>query len=322
VSANKCRKALDLRRCVAGLLGRCIECSAEYIAETVDRRRRQALAAFADEARPAGLAHQLGDRKVAQDFVEIGEALDIPGGEALGPHQITLARLGEGYALRAAKDSPAGSHLAWSRWSTEGRRVRFLTAEQADHLIECYAEHVRPIIRLFRYQGARTQEALQLQWPHVDFPRATLFFERTKNGEPRTVPMHPAVAQELEAIWLKRGKPDLGHVFLNRLGKPYADTRDRLWPGGNPLAKAHATAIARMAKRRTPLRPNGGEDFRIHDWRHHWASHCVMSGMDLLTLKRLGGWTPLPANARKWRGSVAFVVGAAGIEPATPTMSR
>jgi hypothetical protein len=100
VSANKCRKALDLRRCVAVLLGRCIECSAEYIAETVDRRRRQALAAFADEARPAGLAHQLGDRKVAQDFVEIGEALDIPGGEALGPHQITLARLGEGYALR------------------------------------------------------------------------------------------------------------------------------------------------------------------------------------------------------------------------------
>jgi integrase len=113
----------------------------------------------------------------------------------------------------------------------------------------------------------------------------------------------------------------LATFFLNRLGKPCADTRDRLWPGGNPLAKAHATAIARMAKRRTPLRPNGGEDFRIHDWRHHWASHCVMSGMDLLTLKRLGGWTPLPANARKWRGSVAFVVGAAGIEPATPTMS-
>jgi len=32
------------------------------------------------------------------------------------------------------------------------------------------------------------------------FPRATLFFERTKNGEPRTVPMHPAVAQELEGF--------------------------------------------------------------------------------------------------------------------------
>jgi integrase len=235
----------------------------------------------------------------------------------------TIDRFGD--VLRAALNA-AAEELGYAppkikRLAAEGRHVRFLTAEQADHLIECYAEHVRPVIRLFRYQGARTQEALQLQWPHVDFPRATLFFERTKNGEPRTVPMHPAVAQELEAIWLKRGKPDLGHVFLNRLGKPYADTRDRLWPGGNPLAKAHATAIARMAKRRTPLRPNGGEDFRIHDWRHHWASHCVMSGMDLLTLKRLGGWTPLPANARKWRGSVAFVVGAAGIEPATPTMS-
>ncbi|HXV25936.1 MAG TPA: tyrosine-type recombinase/integrase [Alphaproteobacteria bacterium] len=105
-------------------------------------------------------------------------------------------------------------------------------------------------------------------------------------GEPRTVPMHPIVAEELAAIWSARGRPDLGHVFLNRLGRPYADTRDYKWP-------ARRTRPRSRAWRGAALRPNGGSDFRIHDWRHHRASHCVMSGMDLLTLRRLGGWRSL-----------------------------
>ncbi len=27
--------------------------------------------------------------------------------------------------------------------------------------------------------------------------------------------------------------------------------------------------------------------------RHHWASWCVMSGIDLETIKRMGGWKSL-----------------------------
>jgi integrase len=40
-------------------------------------------------------------------------------------------------------------------------------------------------------------------------------------------------------------------------------------------------------------RPNGGPDFRLHDWRHHWASWMVMEGADLETIRKLGGWTSL-----------------------------
>jgi integrase len=72
-------------------------------------------------------------------------------------------------------------------------------------------------------------------------------------------------------------------VFLNVRGQPYADTRDYSLPGGNPIRKAHATACRRA----------GIRDFTPHDWRHHWASWCVMSGVDLVTLKRMGGWTTL-----------------------------
>ena len=110
-----------------------------------------------------------------------------------------------------------------------------------------------------------------------------MFFARTKNGEPRTVAMHSRVKAAVEALWVSRDKPLDGHVFLNRLGQPYSDTRNYRFPGGNPLRKAHQTACGRA----------GISDFRIHDWRHHWASWCVMSEIDLETIKRMGGWKSL-----------------------------
>lgn len=167
----------------------------------------------------------------------------------------------------------------------KNERLRWLTVAHADRLIASYVAHVRPIALVFRYQGARTQEVLQLEWPNVDLARETLFFERTKNAQPRTVKMHPRVAKAVKAIWRERDKPEEGHVFLNRLGRPYADTRDYAMPGGNPLSKAHQTAL-KVAK----LRPNGGPGFTVHDWRHHWASWCVMSGIDLVTIQKMGGW--------------------------------
>lgn len=168
------------------------------------------------------------------------------------------------------------------------QRLRWLTIPHADRLVAAYAPHVQPIIRVFRYQGARTQEALQLQWPNVDPVRETIYFERTKTGQPRTVAMHRLVAADIWRLWIARGRPDDGHVFLNRLDKPYADTRDYKYPGGNPLRRAHATAITRAG-----VRPNGGADFTVHDWRHHWASWCVMEGVDLITIARMGGWKDL-----------------------------
>jgi integrase len=165
----------------------------------------------------------------------------------------------------------------------KNERVRYITKAQQEALLAAYAEHVRPIALVLCFQGARTQEALQLQWQHVDLGRRTLFFNRTKNGTPRTVAMHDRVLEAIAELWRDQGKPSTGHVFLNVRGQPYADTRDYSLPGGNPIRKAHATACRRA----------GIRDFTPHDWRHHWASWCVMSGVDLVTLKRMGGWTTL-----------------------------
>ncbi|WP_203414658.1 tyrosine-type recombinase/integrase [Entomobacter blattae] len=67
-----------------------------------------------------------------------------------------------------------------------------------------------------------------------------------------------------------------------RPGKPYSNPRGTLTlrPGGrNP--QSHKTACKKA----------GIVNFRVHDWRHHWASHLVMSGCDLHTLMKLSEWT-------------------------------
>lgn len=167
----------------------------------------------------------------------------------------------------------------------DNQRIRFLSLPDRDRLIASYAPHVQPIATMFAFQGPRTQEALQLPWAAggIDMERGTIFFSRTKTGSPRTVEIHPRVDSVLRPLWLARSKPETGHVFLNRIGKPYTDTRDLAVQGGNPLQSAHESACMRA----------GITDFTVHDWRHHWASHCVMAGIDLITIMRLGGWKSL-----------------------------
>lgn len=164
-------------------------------------------------------------------------------------------------------------------------RVRFLSKEDRDRLIASYALHVRPIATMLAFHGPRVQTALQIQWgvAGVDMEQEAIRLNHSKNAVIQSVPMHPRVKDVLLPIWEQRGRPKKGHVFLNKRGQPYQDTRLAPVPGGNPLKSAHKTACARAEV----------ENFTVHDWRHHWASHCVMAGIDLITIMHMGGWKSL-----------------------------
>jgi integrase len=163
------------------------------------------------------------------------------------------------------------------------KRIRFLTENEADRLIESYATHVRPLAVTLRWQGLRIGEAVRLEWPHVNWGADTIYIAESKNGEPRSVIMHKATRAALHRLWVERGSPRAGRVFLTQRGLPYADTREFKFPSGSPIKKAHATACRRA----------GINDFRVHDWRHSWASACVMAGIDLETIRQEGGWKSL-----------------------------
>jgi integrase len=163
------------------------------------------------------------------------------------------------------------------------KRVRYLTDEQADRLVAAYAPHVQPIAIMLRWQGVRIGEALRAYWMHVNWNADSILVPESKNGEPRTVTMRPKTRAALHRLWVSRGSPTEGPVFLTNRGEPYRDPRGYKVPSGSPIKKAHATACRRA----------GIVDFHVHDWRHHWASRCVMSGIDLETIRQEGGWKSL-----------------------------
>lgn len=177
-----------------------------------------------------------------------------------------------------------------------GDRLVYLTDDERRRLLRAYSPHAACPVLLLAYQGMRTQEALQLDWRQVDWRGDSLRVssERAKSRKARAVPMHPRVRLLLVGMWEAAGRPSSGPVFLSSRGDPYADTQDE---GGNPLASAHRTACRRA----------GVAGFRVHDWRHDWAARCVMSGMDLFTLMRLGGWSSLAMVERYGAVSAAHM---------------
>ena len=180
--------------------------------------------------------------------------------------------------------------------ATEG--TVYLTHAEQERLLAAYSPNAWPVALTLCYQGLRTQEALRMDWRHVSLERGSLHIpaEGTKSGRGRGVPLHWRVRWALAILganrrgqmsekpqkstedWLLPGTPQSGPVFLSLRGTPYADTRGQ---GGNPLRSAHQPACRKASI----------TGFRVHDWRHHWASWMVMLGCDLPTLMRLGGWS-------------------------------
>jgi hypothetical protein len=102
----------------------------------------------------------------------------------------------------------------------------------------------------------------------VDWGRNVLMIERTgrrdsprrKTRRSRRVGMRPVVRETLLTLWHRRNRPQTGPVFLNKYGRPYADTGE---VGGNPLASAHGLPAGRPGSKASasttgePTSPSG-----------------------------------------------------------------
>jgi integrase len=96
-------------------------------------------------------------------------------------------------------------------------KLRWLKPDEADRLIDACAPHLRPIVTFLIYTGARAGEAVWLDWRNVDLAKRQVTFPQTKNGMPRSVPLHPRV---LEA--LRGNNHRSGPVFRTHKGQPYS----------------------------------------------------------------------------------------------------
>ena len=153
---------------------------------------------------------------------------------------------------------------------------RWLKPDEAERLIEACADHLGPLVVFLLYTGARTGEALYLDWSAVDLAKGQVTFHKTKNGEPRSVPLHPRLVTILAQLPHREGA-----VFRTHEGKPYSR------PKGNADTSAGTrigTAFA-AACRRSEIK-----DFTPHDCRHTWATWHYQANHDLTALQALGGW--------------------------------
>jgi len=160
----------------------------------------------------------------------------------------------------------------------------FLEKDAARRLLDTCLEHIPgiyPLVVTALHTGMRKSELLNLRWEDIDFRRGTLTVSsrkewHTKNYESRTMPLHEEVRRMLEPI--KEGK---GYVFRPQDGVTECATSCRIT---RRLAKA--------------VRLSGLSDITLHTLRHTFASHLVMSGVDLPTVQRLMGHKDIKTTMR------------------------
>ena len=156
-------------------------------------------------------------------------------------------------------------------------RTRFLSETEAANLIMFASDHLKPIIITALNTGMRLSEILSLKWQQVHFESAVyphIELLVTKNNKIRHIPLNTdmvSLLQRIKDVNDKRSQPS-EHVFLGKYGKPLLSVKG---PFKSALKKA------------------GISNFRFHDLRHTFASHYVMNGGDLMSLKEIGGWSSM-----------------------------
>jgi len=156
----------------------------------------------------------------------------------------------------------------------ENKRLRYLTIEELQRLLDCCRQHLKSIILVAVHTGMRKGEILNLKWDQVDLRNNFILLDKTKNGERREIPINGTLT-ELFASMPRSLESE--YVFVDKEGKPY----------GN-IKRSFSTAL-RMAEIR---------DFHFHDLRHTFASHSVMTGVDLTSVKELLGHKSLTMALR------------------------
>jgi integrase len=155
-------------------------------------------------------------------------------------------------------------------------RVRWITIDEVDRLLTSCSDHLRPLVTFMLYTGARTGEALWLDWRDVDLTRAHVTFPKTKNGDARGVPLHPRAVAALGNLTGRTNE-----VFRKPDRKPYTRPRNANDTSAGTRIKTAFSGACRRA---------GITDFHPHDCRHTWATWHYIANRDLIQLMKLGGW--------------------------------
>lgn len=192
----------------------------------------------------------------------------------------------------------------------DNTRVRWLTPEEAEALIDAACPRARRLILFLLATGVRTSDVVRLQVENINVPTAQAWISDPKNDDPRWAPIERA--RGLPA--LLDGLPPQGAAFLTPKGQPYQIRKNN---SGGQFA-----GIFNKARDAAGL----GTDVTPHVMRHTWATwFYAATGHNLPALMAAGGWkktdmamrytkiapADLPSRLRKcgWKFSIGGNLG-------------
>jgi integrase len=151
-------------------------------------------------------------------------------------------------------------------------RTRFLTEHEIKVLLEECEKQITsswllPLVTLALRTGMRQGELLRLKWENIDFDRGSITIIQGKTLRRKTIAINEPAREALE--WLRQNC--YGDLLF-------------MWPWGDSIGKVAVDDAFKTACSGAKIK-----DFRFHDLRQSFASHLVMAGVDLVTVKELLG---------------------------------
>jgi site-specific recombinase XerD len=155
---------------------------------------------------------------------------------------------------------------------------KFLSREEIDRVIEKASTWLKPILIVLRNTGMRRGELVNLRFSDIDYANKTLLIRSNKTNSYRILPINQELYQTV--LWLRDYYP-LPHRDKSIPREDCQREYVFCMPDGSKLkAFRHSfnKACRKVGIKATP-----------HILRHSFASHLVMSGVDLVSVKELLG---------------------------------
>ncbi len=220
-------------------------------------------------------ASLFGDTPLAQITTWQIEKWKAEGGKRLNPvtvnRRLTVIKhmFKQAVEWDLVKSNPA---TLVKRFTVNSERTRFLSQDEIQTLLETCEKQITspwllPLVTLALNTGMRKGELLRLKWENLDLERGSITIIQSKTLRRKTIAINEPAREALN--WLQENR--YGELLL-------------MWPWGDPIGKVTVYDAFKKA-----CSTAGITDFRFHDLRHTFASHLVMAGVDLVTVKELLG---------------------------------
>ncbi len=156
------------------------------------------------------------------------------------------------------------------------RAFLVMTLEEVRHLVDSMPDpSLSAMVAVMAETGLRKQEALKLKWDNIDLKNGILTAEETKSGKIRQIPISDYAINSLrEAVrYLK-----CPHVFVNpRTGHRWVNPEKKFKEG------CHKAGLDWVG---------------FHDLRRFRATHWLLHGVDVRTVKELLGHADISTTMR------------------------